>query len=137
MKTMMKKLLSFAMASVLAFAFCACGKYTSSYKAIGLVKTQTSHGFETSFLSLDGQMVFKVKKSGKGTEGAIDCFVQVEEGELWVYYDIYGVKQELAHVKVGETVDEKRGYVEGGFAVYVIIETTEKTRGKVRVELDN
>lgn len=133
----LKKCISLALTAVLLLFVCACGKYISSYKAIGLIKTQTLHGFETSFSSLDGQLVFKVKKTKKGTEGAIDCFIQVEKGELWVYYDIFGVKEELAHVKAGESVDEKRGYVEGGYSVYVIIEATEGTKGKVCIELDN
>ena len=64
----------------LLFSLFSCGRYTSSYKAIGLVKTQTSHGFETSFYSLRGEMVFKIKKTDNGAEGDIRYSIRVDEG---------------------------------------------------------
>ena len=133
----MKKLISIALTIILLISLCSCDKYTSSYRAVGLVKMNTSHSFETSFYSLDGQLVFKVKKSGKGEEGSIHISAEVEEGEIYVYYDIYGVKEELAHLSAGESVDENRGYVESGKKVYIIIETVGSARGKVSCELDN
>ena len=133
----MKKLVSIALTIILLISLCSCDKYTSSFRAVGLVKTNTSHSFETSFYSLDGQLVFKVKKSGKGEEGSIHISAEVEEGEIYVYYDIYGVKEELAHLSAGESVDENRGYVESGKRVYIIIETVGSARGKVSCELDN
>lgn len=133
----MKKLISIALTIILLISLCSCDKYTSSFRAVGLVKTNTSHSFETSFYSLDGQLVFKVKKSGKGEEGSIHISAEVEEGEIYVYYDIYGVKEELAHLSAGESVDENRGYVESGNKVYIIIETVGSARGKVSCELDN
>ena len=133
----MKKLISIALTIILLISLCSCDKYTSSFRAVGLVKTNTSHSFETSFYSLDGQLVFKVKKSGKGEEGSIHISAEVEEGEIYVYYDIYGVKEELAHLSAGESVDENRGYVESGNKVYIIIETVGKARGRVSCELDN
>ena len=81
-------------------------------------------------------MVFKIKKTEKGTEGDISYSVKVDEGELNLYYDIYGTKELLANVKAGESVDSSGGYVEGGKTVYFIIEAAEGTRGKVSVELD-
>ena len=54
-----------------------------------------------------------------------------------MYYDIYDEKQELAHVEAGKTVTNRGGYIEGGKTVYIIIEATEKSKGKVSVELDN
>lgn len=133
----MKKLISIALTIILLISLCSCDKYTSSYRAVGLVKMNTSHSFETSFYSLDGQLVFKVKKSGEGEEGSIHISAEVEEGEIYVYYDIYGVKEELAHLTAGESVDENRGYVESGKKVYIIIETVGSARGKVSCELDN
>ena len=133
----MKKLISIVLTIILLISLCSCDKYTSSFRAVGLVKTNTSHSFETSFYSLDGQLVFKVKKSGKGEEGSIHISAEVEEGEIYVYYDIYGVKEELAHLSAGESVDENRGYVESGKKVYIIIETVGSARGKVSCELDN
>ncbi|MBR2622750.1 MAG: hypothetical protein IKD15_00820 [Clostridia bacterium] len=131
-----KKFFSLFMTAVLLFSFGACSKYKSSYKAIGLVRMNTSHSCEASFYSLEGRLVFKLKKTDVGSEGDIYCSVQVDEGEIRLYYDIYGVKQELAHVKAGETLTERRGYVEGGYTVYIIIEAVKGTRGKIVVDLD-
>ena len=133
----MKKLISIALTIILLISLCSCDKYTSSYRAVGLVRINTSHSFETSFYSLDGRLVFKVKKSGEGKEGSIHISAEVEEGELYVYYDIFGVKEELAHLSEGESINENRGYVESGKTVYIIIETVGSARGKVSCELDN
>lgn len=133
----MKKIITFITILALVLTLTSCDTYTSSFNAIGLVRMNTSHSCETSFYSLEGQLVFKLKKSDVGAEGEISYSIQVEEGEVRLYYDIYGVKEELATVKAGESVDDKGGYVEGGKTVYIIIEAAEKSRGKVIVELDN
>jgi hypothetical protein len=133
----MKKIISFALSILLLVSLSSCDGYVSSYKALGLIKSQTTHSFSAQFYSLDGQLVFKVKKSGEGEEGSIHISAEVEEGEIYVYYDIYGVKEELAHLSAGESVDENRGYVESGNKVYIIIETVGSARGKVSCELDN
>ena len=131
----MKKLLSLLLLLSLSLSLFSC-RYVSSYRAIGLVREQTSHSCEASFYSLKGQLVFQIKKSDVGTEGTVGYSIRVDEGELRLYYDIYGVKEELAHVKAGESVEGRGGYVEGGYRVYIIIEATEGARGKVAVELD-
>lgn len=133
----MKRILSLIIILSMLFSFASCGKYTSSYSAIGLVRSNTSHSCEASFLTLKGELVFKIKRSEKGTEGDISYSVEAKEGEIKLYYDIYGVKEELAHVKAGESVTSRGGYVEGGHTVYIIIEGLEKARGSVSVELDN
>ena len=115
---------------------CSCGRYVSSYKALALVRNQTTHSCEASFQFLEGQLVFEIKKSDVGTEGEINYSVQLEKGEIRLYYDIYGTKEELAHVKAGESVESSGGYVEGGKPVYIIIEATDNAKGKVSVELD-
>ena len=132
----MKKFISWVMMLSFLITLCSCNKYTSSYKAIGLVRKQTSHSCDASFHSLEGQLVFKIKKSASG-EGDISYSVQVDEGEIRLYYDIYGAKEELAQVKAGESVDDYGGYVESGKSVYIIIEASEKTKGKISVELDH
>ncbi|MBQ8427881.1 MAG: hypothetical protein IJX18_01350, partial [Clostridia bacterium] len=71
------------------------------------------------------------------TEGDISYSVQVDEGEIRLYYDIYGAKEALAQVKAGESVDGCGVYVESGKSVYIIIEGLEKTKGKISVELDH
>lgn len=133
----MKKFLSWFMTLVLLISLCACGKYTSSYKSLLLIRSQTSHSCNASFHLLEGRLVFKIKKSQQGTEGDISFSIQAEKGEIHLYYDIYDVKQELAHVKAGESVTSQGGYVEGGYPVYIIIEGTQNAKGKVSVELDH
>ena len=133
----MKKIITFITILSLMLTLSSCDTYTSSFHAIGLVRSNNSHSCETSFYSLEGQLVFKLKKSDVGAEGEISYSIQVEEGEVRLYYDIYGVKEELATVKAGESVEDKGGYIEGGKTVYIIIEAAEKSRGKVIVELDN
>ncbi len=132
----MKRIISSIILLSLIISLSSCGKYTSSYKAIGLIRNQTSHSCYASFHSLEGQLVFKIKKSDSGKEGDISYSIQVDEGEIRLYYDIYGTKEELANVKAGETVENGGGYVEGGKSVYIIIEATEKSKGKISVELD-
>lgn len=133
----MKRILSAVILISLLISLCSCDKYTNSFHAIGLVRSNTSHSCETSFLSLKGQLAFKIRKTEAGAEGDISYSIAVDEGEIHLYYDIYGVKEQLAEVKAGESIDSRGGYVEGGKTVYIIIEATEKSRGKVSVELDN
>ena len=133
----MKKFLSLLLALCTLIGVCGCGKYTSSYMALGLFKTQTSHSCKASFQSLKGQLVFKLKKTESGTEGDISYSIQVEEGEIRLYYDMYGTKEELISVKAGESVEGRGGYVEGGKTIYILIEATEKAKGKIEVELDH
>ena len=133
----MKRFISFMMMLSVLFLLCACGKYTSSYKAIGLVRNQTSHSCEARFHSLEGQLVFKIKQSNAGTDGDISYFIQVDEGEIYLYYDTCGVKEELVRAKAGESIENSGGYVTNGEPVYIIIEATEKAKGKISVELDH
>jgi hypothetical protein len=133
----MKKLASLIILLTMLLSLCSCGEYVSSYSALGLGKSQTSHSCEASFLSLNGKLVFKLKKSDAGKEGDISYSVQAEKGEINLYYDIYGSKQELAHVVAGENVTSRGGYIEGGKTVYIFIEATGGAKGRVSVELDN
>ena len=133
----MKKITSLIIVLSLLFALCSCGKYVSSYKAIGLVRSNNSHSCYASFLTLEGELVFKIRKSDKGAEGDISYSIEAEKGEIRLYYDIYGTRELLSHVTAGESVDERGGYVEGGKTVYIIIEASDNARGKVSVELDN
>ena len=131
----MKKLLSIITLLAVIFSFSSC-KYTSSYRAVGLVRSNSSHSCDVSFLSLEGQLVFKLKKSDSGSEGTISYTASVEEGEVYIYYDIYGTKEALAAIKAGETVSESGGYIEKGHTVYIIIEGKDNAHGKVSVELN-
>ena len=133
----MKKTISFILLLTLLISLCSCDSYVNSFSALGLIRNQTSHSCMANFYSLEGRLVFKIKKSDVGSEGAISYSVEVEEGEIILSYDIYGVKEELAHVYGGESVTDVGGYVEGEKTVYIIIETVGKARGKISCELDN
>ena len=132
----MKKLICIIALCSLLFSLCSCDGHFSSYKAIGLVRSNTAHSCNTSFLSLDGRLVFKLKKTDSSDEGQISYSVSVDSGELHLYYDIYGTEEELVNVKAGESVSGKGGYIEGKKTVYIIIEAVSGTRGKVSVELN-
>ena len=131
----MKRILSLFLAASLLFLLCSC-KYISSYRAIGLVRSNNSHSCKASFLSLDGELVFKLKKTDSGADGKISYTTSVEEGEVYIYYDIYGIKEELASIKAGESFTESGGYVEKGHTVYIIIEGKNNAHGKISVELN-
>ena len=66
----------------------------------------------------------------------ISYTASLEEGEVYIYYDIYGTKEELTSIKAGESVTESGGYVEKGHAVYIIIEGKNNAHGKISVELN-
>lgn len=132
----MKKVLAIVLLLVLLCTLTACDDYTSSYKAFLLIRENTEHSCRASFDSLTGTLVFKVKRTETG-EGAISYSITVDEGELTLYYDAFGVKEKLATVSAGQSVTTSGGYVEKGYRVYVIIEATEGTKGSVSVDLNS
>ena len=133
----MKRFFSLILIFTLILCLCSCGRYVSSYSAVGLIRSQTSHSCEASFYSLKGQLVFKIKSPVSEELCELQCDTEAEEGELIVYYDVDGTKQELTRVKAGEAVDDFEAFVEGGKTVYIIIEAAEKSRGKISVEIDD
>ena len=132
----MKKIISVITSILLLLSLCSCGEYVSSYSAIGLVKSQTSHSCHAEFISLKGQLVFKLKKSDRGESGHILYTVKVEEGEINLYYDTDGEKVLLENATSGEFITEGNGNIVGGQPVYIIIETVGRAKGSVYVELD-
>ena len=133
----MKKIVSVILLLTLILTFCSCGRYVSSYSAVGLIRSQTSHSCEASFYSLKGQLVFKIKSPSSEEICELQCDAKAEEGEITVYYDVDGTKQDLVRVKAGEAIDDFDTYVEGGKTVYIIIEAADKSRGKISVEIDD
>ncbi|MBQ8433312.1 MAG: hypothetical protein IJX23_00700 [Clostridia bacterium] len=132
----MKRIFVIALLLVMLFTLTSCGEgYVSSYRAVLLVRQNTTHSCSASFHSLTGTLVFKVKRTDDG-EGAVNYSVKVTKGEIRLYYDSLGQKEELAVVTAGQTVNTSGGYVEKGYRVYVIIEATEDTQGEVSVELN-
>ena len=112
-----------------------CGKYISSYKAIGFVHTNSSTSAEMSFYSFEGTMVFKLKSSG---EGDLKYTAKLESGTADVYYDYYyyRTKQELFTIESGEELDSHGGYIEAG-TVYIIVETNgECINGEFKISVE-
>ena len=80
-------------------------------------------------------MAFKLKRTDKN-DAAISYSISVSEGKIFLYYDIYGIKEPLAQASSGDTVEDRGGYIESEKTVYVIIEATEGAKGRVSVELN-
>ena len=132
----MKKLLLILVCLTVLFSSTSCDfRYVSSYKALGLVRSEMGERGIAKFGRLDGTLVLKLKMSGKGLENSIGCKAAIEEGEINVYYDVFGVKELLFNLKAGESIDERRGYIESGKTVYIIIETVTPAKGNVEIDL--
>ena len=132
----MKKILLILVCLTVLFSSTSCNfRYISSYKALGLVRSEMGERGIAKFGRLDGTLVLKLKMSGKGLENSIGCKASIEEGEINVYYDIFGVKELLFNLKAGESIDERRGYIESGKTVYIIIETVTPAKGNVEIDL--
>ena len=132
----MKKLLLVILCLAVLFSSTSCDfRYVSSYKALGLVRSEMGDRGSVKFGRLDGTVVLKLKMSGTGLENSIGCKATLDEGEINVYYDIFGVKEFLFNLKAGESIDERRGYIESGNRVYIIIETVTPAKGSVEIDL--
>ena len=132
----MKKILLILVCLTVLFSSTSCDfRYVSSYKALGLVRSEMGDRGSVKFGRLDGTVVLKLKMSGTGLENSIGCKATLDEGEINVYYDIFGVKELLFNLKAGESIDERRGYIESGHRVYIIIETVTPAKGSVEIDL--
>lgn len=105
-------------------------RYVSSYSAIAMTRHNTTDRCSADFKRLSGTLVFKLRPE---SEGELHYAGALDEGEINVWYDIYGTKELLFNIKAGDTVDMQGGYVEGGKTVYVIIETVTESRGRIEV----
>ena len=118
---MNKSAKALALSVMMLFIICltACGKYTSSYKAVGFVHSNTSGSAFMSFYSFEGRMVFKLKC---GSEQTIAAEAKLESGTAVVYYDADGTKEEWFSIRDGEENKASLGKLPGG-TVYIIVET--------------
>ena len=119
---------------MLCLASCRSVLYTSSYRAVGFVHSNTKSNCKARFVKLDGTYVFKLKKSS-GNDCDLGYIASLEEGELTVCYDSLGVKEPLISVKAEEELEGRGGYVTGVGTVYVIIEAA-SAKGSVEVWLN-
>ena len=131
----MKRILLSLISLLLILSFTSCDNYTSSFSAIGLIRSNTTESCKAEFMSLKGRLVFKIKKTDGG-EGDIHYTAELEKGNVNVYYDIYGTKEHLFEINAGESKDGRGGYIEAGKTVYIIIEAAENSRGKVHIDLE-
>ena len=129
----MKKTVILLVSAMLVLSLAGCGRYVSSYKALGFVHSNESASAYMSFHSFEGRMVFKLKSSG---EGDLKYTARLESGSAVVYYDFYGTRQELFSISGGEEADSRGGYVEAG-TVTIIVETDGSCQnGEFRFSLD-
>ena len=131
----MKRLVCVLLAAVMLCSLYGCnGIYISSYRAIGLVKTNTKSECRAEFSRLDGTCVFRLKNREEG-ERELRYAASLESGEVNVYYVVAGEKELLVHLSAGETVEGYSGSFEETGKIHVIVETVSPAKGNVEVEL--
>ncbi len=129
----MKRIVCILLAIVLLFTFSSCSPYVSSYSAIGLVRNSFGGECSASFLKLSGRLVFELR-APDGGEGDIKYTASLEDGEITVYYDIYGTLEPLFSASGGDEIDARGGYIEGGKRVSIVIDA-KGARGKLSISL--
>ncbi len=120
----MKKGLSILMLAAMLVALASCNIYSSSYSALGLVRSNTSHRAYLNFHSLRGRLVYSLKVND--TEDII-CSGKLDEGSLCVYYDVDGTKKEMVQLSGGQTFDIVMDDMKAG-KVIIIVETDGKCK---------
>ncbi len=130
-----KKTLCAVLLSLTALCISSCARYVSSYKVLKLIANNYGEQSQVTFTHLDGTYVLKMKAKEGGSEGYVQYFGDLEEGEINVYCDSLGVKEFLVNIKAGETKTDRGTHIERGKTVYIIIETVEKSSGMLSFEL--
>ncbi len=115
----MKKTIAILAAVLLLLSVSGCGRYVSSYKAVGFVRSNGRTSSHMSFFSLEGRMVFKMQSS---REGDVQYSARLESGKATAWYDYNGIKSKLFEIGAGEELASRGGYIESG-TVYIIVET--------------
>lgn len=103
-----------AVLSALVFSGC----YSSSYSAVALVHSSTSHEGYMNFYKFNGTMVFKLDAD----DGKVKCSGKLDKGKAAVYYDYEGEKKKLCELDSGDTLSDKLD-VPKDSSVYIIVET--------------
>ncbi len=120
----MKKGLIIVLMAAMILILAGCSIYSSSYSAVGLVRSNTSHRAYLNFHTLRGRLVYNLKV--KGTEDIL-CSGKLEEGDLTVYYDIDGSRQEMVRLSGGQSFDFTLEDLNPG-KVHIIVQTDGKCR---------
>lgn len=131
-EAIMKKIICVTLVLSL-FLLTACGNmHTSSYKATLFSHSSTASHCRAKFGSLDGRFVMKLHN--KGGDGVLYYSAALDAGEMKVYYEWNGVRQELLTLKDGETVQSSGGYIGNG-TIYIILETVSPCKGEIKISL--
>ena len=103
----------------LVLTFSSCSGYSSSYKALFLVRSQQEDTVTVSFSSLEGRLVQKLRcKEG---QTLLTWSAKLGEGKITVSYDNGDGKEELFTLEDGGTAAFFAGVDLG--TVYLILET--------------
>ncbi len=131
----MKKVFALALALALALCLGGCSRYTSSYRAMGFVHSNSTSSAFMNFYTFEGRMVFKLTLLNDNG-GRLEYSAKLESGSARVYYD-NGEKLELVSVNAGDEIASASGPLARG-TVYVIVETDGKCQnGAFHFELDS
>lgn len=121
----LKPLLVLLLSAVFVFsAFAGCTPYSSHYKALGFVHSNTAKNAFMSFVEFDGRMVFKLKAAKDST---IKYEAELETGSASVWIDAVGTKQLMFSPVSGDVFDNALELeLESARTVYIIVETDGK-----------
>lgn len=130
----MKRLGGLLLAVLLLLVLAGCGGYVSHYKAVALVRSNTSDKAEMSFSSFAGKMVFQLRCREPAC--LLKYSAELESGTAAVYCELDGIRTELAAVGAGDAVAAFTELTGKGMA-YIIVETRETCReGRFRFEIE-
>ena len=108
---------------IAVFGLTGCSNYSSHYKAMMYVHSNTSDKAEISFSTFEGTGVYKLKC--RDSSEKLKYTGKLDKGSATVYYDNNGTKTELFRVGAGEEVDSVLEGLEKG-TIYIILETDGK-----------
>ncbi len=117
MKKQSFKALIFAFVMLLPVSLSGCDRYTSSYNAMMLVRTNTAKSASMSFSRLEGTIVFKLKCDN--ADEKIHYSATLENGNAKVFYDSNGTKTELFSLGACDEINEIGGVLQKGM-VYIL-----------------
>ena len=102
-----------------------CSGYSSHFKAVALVHSNTSSSAYMSFYEFSGTLVFRMKC--KDPEGGILRYTaKLESGSIQVYCDKNGSKDLIVSIEPQSRVIEGSVKVPQG-KIYVIVESNDKS----------
>ena len=127
----MKKALT-ALAAAAAVGLASCGRYSSSYNAVGFVHNELSDSAFMDFYRFEGRIVFDLD----GDEGdSLEYSGRLEKGSITVSIDRDGTKQELFRLSDGGEVSSSLALPEKD-KVYIIAETDGSCEnGRIDIEI--